>query len=964
MIFIIFSSLIFINLFSYIFNDIDFHLILHSHMDPGWIFTYDQYYQTKVRYIYNFILKYLLENPDRTFVYVEIINFKRWYTLDINDYQRQQVKDLVKSKRIEFVGGGLVMNDEATPYYQDIIDNIRLGNQFIYDEFNERVKIGWYLDPFGHSSANAYIYNKLGYEYLFLNRIDFQHLAQRIENGSLEFFWKPNKYSDNKVFTHIFPLHYGNGFYIDYFFDESLFPRSLNVSVLTNKFIETIKKTRKGFIHDQHILLLGDDFTYSYNDNNVQKFFKIIEYFKDNLVDGEKWNFFFSTPSRYINSIKKYFDKLNVEEDFDFYPYAEKKHCYWTGYFTSRPYLKGIIKQISNIYLIFSKLLTEYRLSYLDDINNLENLGYNLGLLQHHDAITGTAKKIVNTDYIRHTKNNISEAENIIMNNTNDIFKDQFRINKICYSNPIVDFGCGNLFKIFDDENKSEIIVGLYNPRIEGELLITIEIYEYINDKNYNYYIKDNENKIIKSDFMCIPNENFGYQYNCILSFFYNFKKNTLFSSIILVKENNTSKETKPLINAYNENEEINIISDENNVKNLIFYKNFSFLLQYYDNYKLNNLTISILNGIYTGFPVHEINATEEYIRNNESNPDGAYVFTPIELYPNEVNIDINLSYYFKGDISTSIILRNENTSFSIITFFNNKNFFKIDTILDKVSNENLQKNYLMLIKTNINNVETINNFTTNYFFTDSNGLFMMKRYKNYSTKFEFKHDETVSNNFFPVTTCASIKDEDMKLNLFNDRPQSIGCLRTGEIIVILNRQSKFDDYKGLDEKLYEKESFSTFFKITHILSFGIDSKNSISKDFIYNYFHNTPFLFKTDKKFNNVNSVLNNVIISSKNIREKYQIINKDLIIVQFYVDYDEYFERDKNLKNGIVSIKTENLRNLKIKIKIDFNGIEYKDITNLNEQKKFLYGNSIDTDIKISNNDLVYVHFYLENY
>ena len=940
-------------------------------MDPGWILTYDQYYQTKVKSIYNFILKYLLENPDRTFVYVEIINFKRWYTLDINDYQRQQVKDLVKSKRIEFVGGGLVMNDEATPYYQDIIDNIRLGNQFIFDEFNERVKIGWYLDPFGHSSANAYLYNKLGYEYLFINRIDFQHLEQRIENGSLEFMWKPNKYSDNKVFTHIFPLHYGNGFYMEYFSDESLFPRNVNISELANKFIQTIKKTRKGFIHDQHILLLGDDFTYSYNDNNVQKFLKIIEYFKDNLVDEEKWNFFFSTPSKYLKSIEKYINKLNVEEDFDFYPYAEKKYCYWTGYFTSRPYLKGIIKKLSNIYLIFSKLLTEYRLNYLSDINNLEFLGYNLGLLQHHDAITGTAKRLVNADYIKHTKNNISEAENIIMNNTNDIFQNQFKINRICYSNPIVDFGCDNVFKIInnDDNNETnnesnnEIIIGLYNPRIEGELLITIEITEIDSDKNY--YIKDNENSLIKSDFMCIPKENFEYNYNCILSFFYNFKKNTLFSSIILRKENNIKKETIALNNAFNENEEINIISDNYNVKNLIFYKNFSFFLQYYDNNKLNNLTMSILNGIYTGFPAYEKNNTDDYVRNRESNADGAYVFTPFELYPNEVNIDLNLSYFFKGDLSTSIILRNENTSFSIITFFNNKNFFKIDTILDKVSSEYLKKNYLMLIKTNINNIETINsNFTTNYFFTDSNGLYMMKRYKNYSTKFEYTHNETVSNNFFPVTTCASIKDKDMKLNLFVDRPQSIGCLRAGEIIVILNRQSTADDFKGLGEKLYENESFSTFFKISHILSFGIDSENSISKDFIYNYFHNTPFLFKTEKKFNNVTSILDDVIISSKNIREKYQIVNKDLIIVQFYVDYDEYFERDKKLKNGIVSIKTENLRNLKIKMKIDFNGIEYKNISNLYEQKKFLYGNNINTNIKISNNDFVYVHFYLENY
>ena len=269
---------------------------------------------------------------------------------------------------------------------------------------------------------------------------------------------------------------------------------------------------------------------------------------------------------------------------------------------------------------------------------------------------------------------------------------------------------------------------------------------------------------------MCIPKENFEYHYNCILSFFYNFKKNTLFSSIILRKENKFPKETLALNDAFNENEEINIISDNFNVKNLIFYKNFSFFLQYYDNNKLNNLTMSILNGIYTGFPAYEKNNTDEYVRNSESNPDGAYVFTPFELYPNDVNIDLNLSYFFKGDLSTSIILRNENTSFSIITFFNNKNFFKIDTILDKVSSEYLKKNYLMLIKTNINNIETINsNFTTNYFFTDSNGLYMMKRYKNYSTKFEYTHNETVSNNFFPVTTCASIKDEDMKLNLFVD---------------------------------------------------------------------------------------------------------------------------------------------------------------------------------------------------
>lgn len=45
------------------------------------------------------------------------------------------------------------MNDEATPYYEDIIDNMSWGHQWILEKFGKKAipTIGWQIDPFGHS---------------------------------------------------------------------------------------------------------------------------------------------------------------------------------------------------------------------------------------------------------------------------------------------------------------------------------------------------------------------------------------------------------------------------------------------------------------------------------------------------------------------------------------------------------------------------------------------------------------------------------------------------------------------------------------------------------------------------------------------------------------------------------------------------------------------------------------------
>lgn len=53
------------------------------------------------------------------------------------------------------------MHDEATTHYIDMIDQTTLGHQFIKEEFGITPRIGWQIDPFGHSAVQAYLLGAL-----------------------------------------------------------------------------------------------------------------------------------------------------------------------------------------------------------------------------------------------------------------------------------------------------------------------------------------------------------------------------------------------------------------------------------------------------------------------------------------------------------------------------------------------------------------------------------------------------------------------------------------------------------------------------------------------------------------------------------------------------------------------------------------------------------------------------------
>ena len=66
----------------------------------------------------------------------------------------------------------MVSTDEACPDYADMIRNFEQAHEFLWYEFGVKPKIGWQLDPFGHSAANASIFAELGFDAIVFSRIN------------------------------------------------------------------------------------------------------------------------------------------------------------------------------------------------------------------------------------------------------------------------------------------------------------------------------------------------------------------------------------------------------------------------------------------------------------------------------------------------------------------------------------------------------------------------------------------------------------------------------------------------------------------------------------------------------------------------------------------------------------------------------------------------------------------------
>lgn len=86
-----------------------------------------------------------------------------------------------------------------------------LGLKFLNDTFGgcAAPKAVWQIDPFGHSKEQASIFAQMGFEYLFLGRIDYQDKASRMSNREMEMMWHASDSLGTEIFTGVLYNTYG-----------------------------------------------------------------------------------------------------------------------------------------------------------------------------------------------------------------------------------------------------------------------------------------------------------------------------------------------------------------------------------------------------------------------------------------------------------------------------------------------------------------------------------------------------------------------------------------------------------------------------------------------------------------------------------------------------------------------------------------------------------------------------------
>ncbi|KAL1426387.1 hypothetical protein MTO96_003395 [Rhipicephalus appendiculatus] len=416
-------------------------VVPHSHNDPGWLKTFDKYYLDQTRHILDNMAAKLGVDKRRRFIWAETSYLSHWFDQQSEEI-KSKVRNYVQSGQLEIVTGGWVMNDEANTHVFAMLEQMVEGHQWVERNLGVRPRNGWAIDPFGLSSTMPYLLKRMGFTNMVVQRVHYSVKKYMARERALEFIWRQpwdqNKTTD--ILCHMMPFYSydvphtcGPDPKVCCQFDFKRLPGNkincpwkvppvaiTDQNVADRAMLLLDQYRKKSLLFRTHVVLvpLGDDFRYdkpSEWDNQFNNYQKLFDYI--NVNERLHAEVQFGTLDDYFTALRaeSTVDSSNMPIGFpslsgDFFTYADRDDNYWSGYYTSRPFYKNMDRTVEahlrGAEIMFS--LVWARMGYICNdymplvnsmMNGLVYARQNLGLFQHHDGITGTAKNPVVIDY-------------------------------------------------------------------------------------------------------------------------------------------------------------------------------------------------------------------------------------------------------------------------------------------------------------------------------------------------------------------------------------------------------------------------------------------------------------------------------------------------------------------------------------------------------------------------------------
>ncbi len=803
-------------------------LVPHSHNDPGWTKTLQGYFDDQTKPTLDFMVEKLVKYPKMSFIWAESIFLQLWWA-ETDSSQRAAVERLIKNGQLEIVVGSWVVPDEANPSYFALIDQMIEGHQWL--ELNMGVKPNntWSLDPFGYSSTLPYLYKKAGYENMVILRVHEMMKNELQKHRALEFHWRQHwdRSSKSDMFTQMMPYKLynikhtcGPDHYICLQFDFRKIPGEMSESraeTITTFNMERQAKILLGqyqkkaslFRHNVVLVPLGDDFRYDRNiewDQQYKNYQMLFNY----MNNKPEWNVQakFGTIQDYFNEVHKDLDPTDFPVlEGDFFPYTDTNNEYWTGYYSSRPFDKMIGRELEQQLraadIIQSLAIAaaaqrgaEFK-AYQQNMDDLQEAHRSLGLFQHHDAITGTARSFVAIDYEDRVLKGIDSAQFVTQRSAEFLLEQ-----KQGHSTFKLEMDDSPSLKLIASEKKALYIGGdganivIYNPIAQKRrqivrVLVTAD----------KVGVLDPEGNIITSQINPVWLKEDGSISEVHFELLFMAELSALGLKTYKIRPVQTlegSGNFAAFVRLYN----VQNYKVPRNIRFSVYPPGSELIVLENDAYRVRfSPRTGLMHSITTKSKIMTTRINLQFLM-YKSRGSGAYIF-----YPAGPAVDNELSSrpvvrVIKGPLVSEIHVL-QNLVHHTVRVYNitgpMTSAIEIENIVDIRQMDN--KEIIMRLSSDITD-------HNNTFYTDLNGLYMTKRKK-------FSHFPAQAS-YYPMTSMMYLEDGYSRLSVLSAQPLGVSSLEPpGNLEVMLDRRLMFDDGRGLGEGILDnKETPSRFYVV------------------------------------------------------------------------------------------------------------------------------------------------------
>eukprot|EP00727_Mastigamoeba_balamuthi_P007076 m51a1_g299 putative alpha-mannosidase 2x (1188) ;mRNA; f:365928-371159 len=398
-----------------------------SHNEPGWKLTFSHYFTTQSSKILDNVVAALDRRPERHFVWVESAVLQRWYA-QTSEANKALLRKLVRRGQFEVATGGWVMADEALSHYEALVEQLVEGHDWLIRALGVRPRTAMSVDVAGHSPTMAYLLASSGIRGVVLHRIHHAVKKELARTHSLEFVWRQTTAAaagGSDLVAHVLP-------YAEYDVAHTCGPdarvcASLDFSARRNaaalatpegvreaarRLVEQYRGLAAAYASPVVLVPLGGDFAYAAPDELEAQYSAYQRLFDE--INGRPAEY--NAAVRFAN-LSDWLDALGEEQrqqqralpvvQGDFFPYADARKDYWTGFYSNRPFFKRaariLFSTTRGVQALFTLLSTWNREpADKDDVPmSITHARRAYSIYSHHAGITGLSAKAVVRDYGR-----------------------------------------------------------------------------------------------------------------------------------------------------------------------------------------------------------------------------------------------------------------------------------------------------------------------------------------------------------------------------------------------------------------------------------------------------------------------------------------------------------------------------------------------------------------------------------